>query len=120
MRLAFSMQQEEQAMRLHSAKRKELPMKKRLVLMPVVTALAVACRRRPKSGRQRQAEATRAAELQRAESVRPILMANGVSPGRIESEGSGKTRPVASNATSAGKAQNRRVEIVLQGGAAAP
>ena len=55
----------------------------------------------------------------RAESVRSILVAGGVSPDRIESQGYGKTRPVASNASAAGKAQNRRVEIVLQGGAVA-
>ena len=55
----------------------------------------------------------------RAESVRSILVGGGVSPDRIESQGYGKTRPVGSNATAAGKAQNRRVEIVLQGGAAA-
>jgi len=54
----------------------------------------------------------------RAESVRSILMAGGIAPDRIESQGYGKTRPVASNATAAGKAQNRRVEIVLQGATA--
>jgi outer membrane protein OmpA-like peptidoglycan-associated protein len=53
----------------------------------------------------------------RAESVRSILVAGGVSPDRVESQGYGKTRPIASNATAEGKAQNRRVEIVLQGGA---
>jgi len=53
----------------------------------------------------------------RAESVRSILISGGVSPDRIESQGYGKTRPVASNATETGRAQNRRVEIVLQGGA---
>ena len=56
----------------------------------------------------------------RAEAVRSILVAGGVSPDRIESQGYGKTRPVASNATAAGKAQNRRVEIVIQGAAVVP
>lgn len=56
----------------------------------------------------------------RAESVRSILIAGGVSAGRIESQGYGKTRPVASNATASGKAQNRRVEIVIQGAVVAP
>ena len=55
----------------------------------------------------------------RAESVRSALVAGGVSPDRVETHGYGKTRPIASNATATGKAQNRRVEIVLQGGAAA-
>lgn len=54
----------------------------------------------------------------RAESVRSALVAGGVSPDRIEIHGYGKTRPVASNATAAGKARNRRVEIVVEGGAA--
>jgi outer membrane protein OmpA-like peptidoglycan-associated protein len=56
----------------------------------------------------------------RAESVRSILVSGGVSPDRVESQGYGKTRPVASNDTVAGKAQNRRVEIVLQGAAPPP
>jgi outer membrane protein OmpA-like peptidoglycan-associated protein len=51
----------------------------------------------------------------RAEAVRSILITGGISPERIESQGYGKTRPVASNATAEGRAQNRRVEIVLQG-----
>jgi outer membrane protein OmpA-like peptidoglycan-associated protein len=56
----------------------------------------------------------------RAESVRSILVAGGVSADRIESQGYGKTRPVASNSTASGKAQNRRVEIVIQGAVVAP
>ena len=56
----------------------------------------------------------------RAESVRAILIAGGVSPDRIESQGYGETKPVASNATVSGKAQNRRVEIVLQGAVVVP
>ncbi len=55
----------------------------------------------------------------RAESVRSILVGGGVAPERIESQGYGKTRPVASNASASGRAQNRRVEIVLQGGTSA-
>ena len=55
----------------------------------------------------------------RADSVRSVLVAGGVSPDRIESQGYGETRPVATNATSGGKAQNRRVEIVIEGSAAA-
>jgi outer membrane protein OmpA-like peptidoglycan-associated protein len=55
----------------------------------------------------------------RAASVRSVLVAGGVSPDRIESQGYGETKPVATNATAAGKAQNRRVEIVIEGSAAA-
>jgi outer membrane protein OmpA-like peptidoglycan-associated protein len=56
----------------------------------------------------------------RAQSVRSALVEGGVSPDRIEAQGYGETRPVATNGTAAGKAQNRRVELVLEGGAAAP
>jgi outer membrane protein OmpA-like peptidoglycan-associated protein len=56
----------------------------------------------------------------RAESVRSVLVSAGVSPDRIETHGYGKTRPIAPNTTAAGKAQNRRVEIVVEGGAGGP
>ena len=54
-----------------------------------------------------------------AEAVRSILVAGGVPSGRIETQGYGETRPISSNNSGTGKAQNRRVEIVLQGSAAA-
>jgi outer membrane protein OmpA-like peptidoglycan-associated protein len=50
----------------------------------------------------------------RAESVKAVLIGNGVSPDRIEVHGYGATKPVADNATPAGRSQNRRVEIVVQ------
>jgi outer membrane protein OmpA-like peptidoglycan-associated protein len=56
----------------------------------------------------------------RAQSVRSALVGGGVSPDRVEAQGYGETRPVAPNTTAAGKAQNRRVELVLEGGAATP
>jgi outer membrane protein OmpA-like peptidoglycan-associated protein len=56
----------------------------------------------------------------RAQSVRSVLVGGGVSPDRVETRGYGETRPIAPNATTAGKAQNRRVEIVLQGAGATP
>lgn len=55
----------------------------------------------------------------RAQAVRSLLVAGGVAPERIEASGYGETRPVGTNASPAGKAQNRRVELVLEGGAAA-
>jgi outer membrane protein OmpA-like peptidoglycan-associated protein len=55
----------------------------------------------------------------RAEAVRSVLVAGGVPPERIQTLGYGETRPVASNTSASGKAQNRRVEIVLQGAAVA-
>jgi flagellar motor protein MotB len=49
----------------------------------------------------------------RAEVVRSLLVQAGVDPGRIHAVGFGAGRPVASNETEAGRAQNRRVEIVI-------
>ncbi|NQD92668.1 OmpA family protein [Pseudomonas sp. CrR25] len=50
----------------------------------------------------------------RAQSVASYLSANGVAPMRISSYGAGPNQPVASNASTAGRAQNRRVEINLR------
>lgn len=50
----------------------------------------------------------------RAESVAAELASNGVSPRRIVTRGAGLTQPIASNATPQGRAQNRRVEIVIR------
>jgi len=50
---------------------------------------------------------------QRAASVKSYLESKGITTARIESKGMGSSKPVADNATVQGKAQNRRVEIVL-------
>jgi outer membrane protein OmpA-like peptidoglycan-associated protein len=50
----------------------------------------------------------------RAETVRNYLIERGVPPERIKAEGFGKTRPIASNRTAEGRANNRRVEVVVQ------
>jgi len=39
------------------------------------------------------------------------LAANGVQPQRVHAEGYGSQKPIADNATDAGRAQNRRVEL---------
>jgi outer membrane protein OmpA-like peptidoglycan-associated protein len=52
--------------------------------------------------------------LRRAEQVRGFLVSHGVPPDRISVRGRGEYRPVASNSTPDGRANNRRVEIVLQ------
>jgi OmpA-OmpF porin, OOP family len=49
----------------------------------------------------------------RAAAVRTYLSDNGIGSDRLTSEGFGETKPVASNKTKAGKAQNRRVEVKL-------
>lgn len=49
----------------------------------------------------------------RAYSVANVLVQNGVQGARLIPAGFGETRPVASNATNGGRAQNRRVEIQI-------
>lgn len=50
----------------------------------------------------------------RAQSVARILVAAGVNGNRIATVGRGYEQPVASNASEAGRAQNRRVEIIIR------
>lgn len=51
--------------------------------------------------------------LMRANSISNYLRLRGVDGNRIVSNGYGSSNPIASNATAAGREQNRRVEIVL-------
>ncbi|HEY9554146.1 OmpA family protein [Allosphingosinicella sp.] len=51
----------------------------------------------------------------RAASVRARLASLGVDPSRIQAIGHGEATPVASNSTTAGRQQNRRVEVTLVG-----
>ena len=52
---------------------------------------------------------------QRAEGVRSYLTQQGVPESSTTATGFGKTRPIASNDTSEGRQQNRRVELTLPG-----
>ncbi|HVO24835.1 MAG TPA: OmpA family protein [Candidatus Margulisiibacteriota bacterium] len=49
----------------------------------------------------------------RADAVRDYLVKHGIPANRIRVEGFGERKPVASNATADGRAQNRRVELNL-------
>lgn len=51
----------------------------------------------------------------RADSVKAYLTSHGIPDERVKSMGMGKTQPVADNATAEGRANNRRVEIILEG-----
>jgi len=51
----------------------------------------------------------------RADSVRDYLSSNGIASANIEAHGFGKDNPVATNDTAAGRQQNRRVEMVVNG-----
>jgi outer membrane protein OmpA-like peptidoglycan-associated protein len=48
---------------------------------------------------------------QRAQAVVDYLVSTGVDPKRLKAVGYGKDKPIASNATEAGRAENRRVEL---------
>ena len=52
---------------------------------------------------------------QRAYAVRDLLTRAGVAPSAVYARGLGDSRPLVSNATPAGREQNRRVEIVISG-----
>jgi outer membrane protein OmpA-like peptidoglycan-associated protein len=52
---------------------------------------------------------------QRASTVRAYLISQGLDPNSITATGFGKSNPVASNDTPAGRQQNRRVEIIISG-----
>lgn len=54
-----------------------------------------------------------ALSVRRAQAVADYLIARGVHRDRIIVVGAGETRPVASNDTEAGRAENRRVEITI-------
>ncbi len=53
----------------------------------------------------------------RANAVDQFLTSNGVSQGNVTAQGFGKSNPVADNGTAAGRAQNRRVNLVVSGDA---
>ena len=59
-------------------------------------------------------ERNAALSVRRAMAVKKYLMAQGIAEDRLETHGYGSHRPIASNETAEGMAQNRRVEMVLR------
>jgi outer membrane protein OmpA-like peptidoglycan-associated protein len=53
----------------------------------------------------------------RAQAVRDYFVQQGIQSSAVEAHGFGKNEPIASNDTPEGRAQNRRVELVLSGDA---
>lgn len=54
---------------------------------------------------------------ERADTVRDYLVAQNVQSNNITAEGYGKSHPIADNSTAEGRAQNRRVQLVVSGNA---
>jgi len=54
---------------------------------------------------------------QRANAVSDYLISQGIPQDRVSARGFGKNNPIASNDNAAGRQQNRRVQIVVSGGA---
>ncbi|MES2425685.1 MAG: OmpA family protein [Bacteroidota bacterium] len=51
--------------------------------------------------------------VRRAETVRSLIVGDGINGGRLTTVGKGMTEPIGDNATAAGRTQNRRVEITI-------
>lgn len=51
--------------------------------------------------------------VRRAEAVKAFIVSNGVASSRLSTQGKGFSEPIADNSTESGRAQNRRVEIVI-------
>jgi outer membrane protein OmpA-like peptidoglycan-associated protein len=67
---------------------------------------------------QGQPEYNQDLSQRRAQSVRDYLVSRGIAADRVTAQGFGLTRPIADNASAEGRANNRRVEIVVQPGGA--
>jgi outer membrane protein OmpA-like peptidoglycan-associated protein len=59
------------------------------------------------------ADANQSLSLDRANAVKTMLVSQGVAADRISTAGFGQDRPIASNDTEGGRAQNRRLELVV-------
>lgn len=61
------------------------------------------------------AKANKALSKKRAEAVMKYLVKLGLNPSRLEAQGFGEVRPIASNKTEKGRAKNRRIELIVKG-----
>ena len=58
------------------------------------------------------AETNQRLSLERAKTVKDLIVAGGIDASRLVVQGYGETRPLSDNATPEGRAYNRRVELV--------
>ena len=63
---------------------------------------------------QGSADKNMALSQQRADAVRSYLVSQGIPSDKIRAQGIGSSRPVADNGSAEGRANNRRVEIVVE------
>ena len=61
----------------------------------------------------RSPQINRALSLNRADTIKGMLVNDGIAPNRISTQGFGQDRPVASNDTDQGRAENRRLELTV-------
>lgn len=59
-------------------------------------------------------EANEKLSMARAESVRTYLVGRGLPAAHVTAEGAGESKPISDNDTAEGRANNRRVEIILE------
>jgi outer membrane protein OmpA-like peptidoglycan-associated protein len=59
--------------------------------------------------------ATEALASRRAETVRGVVLGGGLPASAVAARGLGASRPLTSNASAAGRVENRRVEIIIAG-----
>jgi len=93
-------------------------------LLPVLDKLADALKREPATlvtieghtdspGRE---VVNQTLSVRRADQVVAYLASKGVAYDRLNAVGKGEAQPIADNATEAGRARNRRVDIIIRGG----
>jgi outer membrane protein OmpA-like peptidoglycan-associated protein len=59
------------------------------------------------------AEANKKLSQDRADAVKSIMVTNGIDASRLSTTGYGQEKPIASNDTEDGRAQNRRTELMV-------
>ena len=64
---------------------------------------------------QGEAAANKALSLRRAEAVRTVLVDAGATRNSVAAQGQGEAEPIADSVSAAGRAKNRRVDIIVSG-----